>query len=170
MSASCPSCDFESLARGPDRGNGRRARLCLWMELLCARVLRAVVLDRGLGRVQHGVSVRCARAMRVRLPQPSAPVTGMDEGAERRLEGHGLVPVLCRCALHARVMAPGRGWLPVRHRAPPAGLVLAWCSACDIRDRGWCGVVRLRRVRRRQQHNRPTVPGPWLHGRALKAR
>ena len=118
MSASCPSCDFESLARGPDRGNGRRARLCLWTELLCAWVLRAAVLGRGLGRVRHGVSARCARAVRVRLPQPSAPVTGMDEGAERRLEGHGLVPVLCRCALHARVMAPGRGWLPVRHRAP----------------------------------------------------
>jgi len=66
--------------------------------------------------------------MRVRLPQPSAPATGMDEGAERRLEGHGLVPVLCRCALHARVMAPGRGWLPVRHRAPPQD----WC---------WCGAA-----------------------------
>jgi len=118
VSASCPSCDFESLARGPDRGNKRRARVCLWMELLCARVLRAAVLGRGLGRVRHGVSARCARAVRVRLPQPSAPATGMDEGAERRLEGHGLVPVLCRCALHARVMAPGRRWLPVQHRAP----------------------------------------------------
>ena len=136
MSASCPSCDFESLARGPDRGNRRRARLCLWTELLCARVLRAAVLGRGLGRVQHGVSVRCARAMRVRLPQPSAPATGMDEGAERRLEGHGLVLVLCRCALHARVMAPSHGWLPVRHRAPP---------------QDWCWVVQ------RMQHLRPRL-------------
>ena len=166
MSASCPSCDFESLARGLDRGNRRRARLCLWTELLCAWVLWAAVLGRGLGRVRHGVSARCASAVASTLSACDRYGRGSREEVGRPRLGACLVS-LCT----TRACDGAWPWVATGAAScPPAGLVLVWCSACDIRDHSWCGVVRLRRVRRRQQHNRPTVPGPWLHGRALKAR
>lgn len=72
-------------------------RLCLGRAGACTGSLVAV-LGWELGSVWHGASARCARAVRVRLPQLSTPATGVDEGAERRVK---LVPAVCHCARHA---------------------------------------------------------------------